>query len=80
MKKWIMLTLMLGLISVANSKRVKIKYEKNQQVDLGALAVDGEIVAPGDISVTDEESWESNSLFKRKHYKDKFKKDIKMAY
>jgi hypothetical protein len=76
----LLLIFFVGYTPFAISKQVKIKYEENQKVDLGALSVDGEVVAPGDISVSDEASWETNSLFRRKDYKDKFKSSIQKAF
>lgn len=78
--KWLCLIFLLGYVNIANSKKIKIKYKEREKVDLGLLAVDGEVFAPGDISISDDRKWESNSLYERTNFKDKIQTDLKMAY
>lgn len=74
----IILFLIFSLISFgsfAQQKRstIKVEYKKRQQIDLGALMIDGELVTPGDFTFDDEKEKASELLFKRKNYNDRLR-------
>lgn len=66
--------------SFAQSKKVKIQYEKRQKIDLGALLIDGELVSPGDFTVDDEKTRASELLFKRKNHNDRLRINIEYVF
>lgn len=65
---------------LAQSKKTVIKYKKRQEIDLGALMIDGELVSPGDFSVQDEKEKASKLLFKRKNYNDRLRMNIQYVF
>lgn len=71
------LILLLGFnYAQAQNKKVVIKYQKRQKIDLGELSVEGNVLTPGDISIDYEENEASMELHKRKTYKDKIKLNL----
>ena len=60
--------------------KVKTVYEKRQKIDLGAISIEGEVVSPGDFSVSDEEAEMTMKLYKRKTYNDRFKVNIDYVF
>lgn len=73
----------IGTVSAQSrkvKKRTKISYKKRQQIDLGALLIDGELVSPGDFSVQDEKQKASELLFKRKNHNDRLRINIEYVF
>lgn len=76
-----MLLLTMNTQTLAQAKKkIKIQYEKRQKVDLGALSVDGKVVAPGDLSISTEEIYNTNRLFKRTEYRDRAAQELNSLY
>lgn len=61
-------------------EQVKIEYKKRQKIDLGAIMIDGEIVSPGDFSISDEEGEMTKKLYRRTNYKDRIKINIDYVF
>ena len=61
-------------------KRTKIEYKKRQKIDLGALMIDGEVITPGDFSVTDEKQKAKDLIYKRKNYYDRLGINIQYVF
>ena len=76
----LMFTLSFVNVAIAQSKKTKISYKKRQQIDLGALLIDGELVSPGDFSVQDEKQKASELLFKRKNHNDRLRINIEYVF
>lgn len=56
---------------------VNYEYQKYQKFDLGNLAIKGNILTPGDVSVRDRlPSSIVNDVFNRKDFNDNMNKDI----
>ena len=56
---------------------VLVKYKKYEEIDLGNLEVKGQIIAPGDLSVSDRSRKKfSRNLFERYNFNPEIKKDI----
>ena len=66
--------------SLAQEKKVIIKYQKRQKIDLGALLIDGEIVSPGDFTIDSEKEKASELLFKRTNYNDRLRINIEYVF
>ena len=81
MRSLLLLTLIiLSFQALGQKKKVVIKYQKRQKIDLGALMIDGEIVTPGDFTVDDEKEKASELLYKRKHYNDRLRINIEYVF
>ena len=81
MRSLLLLTLiLLSFQALGQKKKVVIKYQKRQKIDLGALMIDGEIVTPGDFTVDDEKEKASELLYKRKHYNDRLRINIEYVF
>jgi hypothetical protein len=76
----LMFTMSFINVALAQSKKTKISYKKRQQIDLGALLIDGELVSPGDFSVQDEKQKASELLFKRKNHNDRLRINIEYVF
>ena len=63
-----------------SKESVKIEYKKRQKIDLGAIMIDGEIVSPGDFSVSDEEAEMTKKLYRRKTFNDRIKINIDYVF
>ncbi len=74
------------LISVSTSvfskteKKIIIKYNKRQKVDLSQIIIDAEVVAPIDLNVNIEDKKNHNYLYKRKNYNDRMRMNIRYVY
>ncbi len=55
---------------------IRIEYQKRQKVDLGALMIEGQVVAPTDFSIDDEKNAPSSKIYRRKNYNDRLKLGI----
>ena len=83
MKIAIMFLLISSAQTYAQSKRIvktKVVYQKRQKIDLGQLMIDGDLVSPGDFSVTDEKEKASGLLFKRKNHNDRLRINIEYVF
>jgi hypothetical protein len=80
MKLLIIIIMLMTTNAFAQSKKVKIKYQKRQKIDLGALMIDGEIVSPGDFSIDDEKEKAQKLLFKRRNYNDRLGINIQYVF
>ena len=59
-------------------KTVIIEYKKYEEIDLGNLEIKGQIIAPGDLSVSERSRKKfSRNLFERYNFNPEIKKDIK---
>lgn len=59
-------------------KNVTVQYKKYEEIDLGNLEVKGQIIAPGDLSVSERSRKTfSRNLFERYNFNPEIKKDIK---
>jgi len=57
--------------------KVNYKYKKYERFDLGNLEVQGNVIAPGDLSVKERERRTFNrSLFSRGNFDDESRKDV----
>jgi hypothetical protein len=78
-----MKTILFGvffILSVSSHSEEKVIYEykKYERFDLGNLEVQGEIIAPGDISVRQRKRKKIRStIYERTDYYDVIKKEIK---
>ncbi|MAZ49371.1 MAG: hypothetical protein CME65_12490 [Halobacteriovoraceae bacterium] len=70
----------LSLPSFAQEKKVIIKYQKRQKIDLGALLIDGEVVTPGDFTIDNEKEKASELLYKRKNYNNRLRINIEYVF
>lgn len=69
------LTLLTTLLHAQDKKEI-YEYKKYEKFDLGNLEVQGELMAPGDISVLEREREKMEmDLFIRQHSKDFMTKD-----
>lgn len=58
-------------------KNVRIEYKKYEEIDLGNLEVRGQIIAPGDLSVSERSRKKfTRNLFERYNFNPEVKKDI----
>ena len=80
MKIIILILALVTTSAFAQNKKVKIKYNKRQKIDLGALMIDGEIVSPGDFSIDDEKEKAQRLLFKRRNYNDRLGINIQYVF
>ena len=83
MRLAIILLMFISIQSYAQSKRIvktKVMYQKRQKIDLGQLMIDGDLVSPGDFSVTDEKEKASGLLFKRKNHNDRLRINIEYVF
>ncbi len=75
-----LLTCTLGLLFAAAAgaqEKTIYQYKKYEKFDLGNLEVQGQLIAPGDISVRDRERKRFElDLFNRKEFDDFIKKDV----
>ena len=67
-------------IYAQKNENVKIEYKKRQKIDLGAIMIDGEIVSPGDFSISDEEAEMTKKLYRRKNFNDRIKINIDYVF
>jgi hypothetical protein len=76
------LVLVLSIIFVSNcfsEENVKIiyKYKKRDRIDLGDLEIKGQVLAPGDISITERERKKFyRDLYDRKNFREETRLDI----
>jgi hypothetical protein len=57
----IILSIIPCILSAQEKKNVVYKYKDYENIDLGSLEVKGEIIAPGDLTISDRE----RKVFKR---------------
>jgi hypothetical protein len=76
MKMLIFLVLLIPLVHAQSSKEVNYEYRKYEKFDLGSMEIQGDLVAPGDVSVREKERETfSLDLFIRRHSDDLAKHD-----
>lgn len=79
--KYLILTLLFTSNAFAQNtegKTVTVKYKKYEEIDLGNLEIKGQIIAPGDLSVSERSRKKfSRNLFERYNFNPEIKKDIK---
>jgi hypothetical protein len=77
MKKLFLLFVVLIQVSLAEQEKVIYQYKKYEKFDLGNLEVNGQLVAPGDISVRERDRKRFElELFIRNNFDKSIKKDI----
>lgn len=76
----LMISFLITSSTLGQSKKKEKLYEKRQQIDLGALLIDGELVSPGDFSVDDEKERATGLLFKRENYNDRLRINIEYIF
>lgn len=70
--------LITALAYSESNEKVIYKYKKYEKFDLGDMSIKGDVITPGDISVKKRQFKRFNEgLFKRLHFKDKIKEDIR---
>ena len=58
-------------------KNAIVEYKKYQAVDLGDLQIDGRIIAPGNLTINENDQNDLEyPLFNRKHFRHQIIKDI----
>ena len=58
-------------------RKVIIEYKKYQAIDLGDLQIEGEVVAPGDITIERQDSQHLDyELFEQNHFRRESTRDI----
>lgn len=73
-------TMLILSCSVFAQSKQKIVYKKRQTIDLGALEIDGELISPGDFSISNEKERATELLFKRKNYNDRIRINIEYVF
>lgn len=77
---FVLMIFSLSFQALSQEKKVIIKYQKRQKIDLGALLIDGEVVSPGDFTIDSEKEKASELLFKRKNYYDRLRINIEYVF
>lgn len=76
MKAIILFSLCICFAFAQSDKEVNYEYKKYEKFDLGSMEIQGDLVAPGDVSVREKERETfSLDLFIRKHSDDLGKHD-----
>ena len=76
MKTMILILLFSSAAFAQSGKEVNYEYRKYEKFDLGSMEIQGDLVAPGDVSVREKERETfSLDLFIRKHSDDLGKHD-----
>lgn len=76
MKFLIIILFLIPLGNAQSDKEVNYEYRKYEKFDLGSMQIQGDLVAPGDVSIREKERETfSLDLFIRKHSDDLGKHD-----
>jgi len=76
------LTIILSFSAFSADKKgegkVIYEFKKYERIDLGSLQIKGNILAPGDITVTEtDHDFNDRDLYIRKNFNDMFEVDLK---
>lgn len=64
----------------AQKTKRNVEYNKRQKIDLGALMIDGEVITPGDFTISTEKEKAKELLYKRKNYYDRLGINIQYVF
>lgn len=81
MRKILFLLALCFLVYAQEGRKRKgnviVKYKKHQTFDLGALQIEGKVLAPGDLTINDQGTRNTDyPLFNRRHFRDEMIQDI----